>query len=145
MKKILLTKHFSEEELRKENDEHYRFDAFDFIQIEALNWNKIKPNIDLRTSNYILSSIRSAQLIKDLKGFPIFYVVGEKSEKYLKNAGHHVAFSANYATELVKFIEENLKEKTIFNFFCSQIRRDTIPDSLRNLDMKSMKSFVITH
>lgn len=133
MKKILFTKYFPKAELYNCLGEKYCIHTEDFINIEPKSWNDIKQGIDIRTSNYILSSIRSASLIKNLNGFPIFYVVGEKSEAHLKESGYYVAFMAEYATDLVKFIKENIKEKTTFNFFCSQIRRDTIPNGLRNL------------
>lgn len=133
MKKILFTKHFSIEELQKELDDNFIINSKDFIETESKNWKEIQQNINMNASNFIVSSIRSASLIQNLKEDSKFFVVGDKSKEFLQKSGYQVVYAAKYATELVDYIQNSFVEKNTFNFFCSQIRRDTIPDSLRKL------------
>ena len=133
MKRILFTKEFPVDELKTALGDGFQTESHDFIQTEENDWADIEQHIDTTSSNFIISSVRSARLIKDLPSFSQFYIVGEKSKEILEKAGYHVAHCALYAVELVDFINNNFKEKTSFNFLCSQIRRDTIPESLKSL------------
>lgn len=133
MKRILFTKEFSVDELKTALGDDFQFESHDFIQTKEYDWSQIEQEIDATSSNFIISSVRSARLIKDLSRSSQFYIVGEKSKEILEKAGYHVAHCALYAVELVDFIKNNFKEKTSFNFLCSQIRRDTIPESLKSL------------
>ena len=133
MIKILFTKYYPIEELQKELGENYLIESQDFIQSEDNDWQDIQKNIQWDSQNYIVSSVRSASLIKDIPQSANFYIVGELSKDVLEAAGHKVVYCAYYADELTEYIKNFIPDNTVFNFFCSQIRRDTIPDTLKEM------------
>lgn len=136
MKRVLFTKTFDNEFLQVYFGDSFQVEAYDFIEIEENPIDEIKAEIDDQVANAIVSSVRSARLIQDLPLSSSFYVVGEKSKEVLENAGLRVAHWTLYADDLVAYIQVNFKEKSSFNFFCSQIRRDTIPEALKAMGHK---------
>lgn len=133
MIKILFTKAFPIEKLNQKLGSKFFIESHDFIQTTENDWSDIQKQMLVDAPNYIISSSRTAKMIKGISKSANFYVVGEKSKDILENAGYNIAYSALYADELVQFIRKKFKEQSTFNFLCSQIRRDTIPESLKEM------------
>ena len=133
MKKILFTKYYPLAELQNELGNEFLIESQDFIITENNDWQEIEKNIDRNSQDYIVSSVRAANLIKNIAKPAKFYIVGEQSKILLEEAGQQVVYCGYYADELTEFIKNTFQEKTVFNFFCSQIRRDTIPETLKKM------------
>ncbi|MDO5656139.1 MAG: uroporphyrinogen-III synthase [Flavobacteriaceae bacterium] len=129
---ILFTKYFQPPYLDSEGKD-FDIESYDFIQTQIFDSEKVKTQIYPDCQHFILTSARSAKLISEFRLEGSFYCVGKTSEEILQNRGNNVIFTAPTAQELLNFIEINIKLPTYFTFFCSQIRRDTIPDGLKQL------------
>lgn len=133
MIKVLFTKKIAQQKLDKQLTENFQSDSFDFIQIEYLDLKKIKSEINSKTKLYIVSSIRAAKCAVKLGLNGTYYVVGEKSAELLRKNNYKVEHIALTAKDLVSFFDSNVKEVSSFNFLCSKIRGETIPNGLKKL------------
>lgn len=133
MFKVLLTKKIAQKKLDKLLPKSFQTDSFDFIKIEYLDFEKIKSEINPKTKLYIVSSIRAAKCAVKLGLNGTYYVVGEKSAEFLRKNNYKVEHISLTAKDFVSFFDSNVKEISSFNFLCSKIRGETIPNSLKNL------------
>ncbi|QAR31542.1 uroporphyrinogen-III synthase [Ornithobacterium rhinotracheale] len=128
MLKILLTKKLSPEVYQSALPKA-QVDSMDFISTEYFPDREILAKIENET-DFIVSSLKAAQwaIKNQIKGN--FYCVGEKSRNLLSK-NNPVLATAGYAEDLVQIIQEKYNQKR-FCFLCSDIRLDTIPDTLKS-------------
>lgn len=109
----------------------------DFITIRNNRIQKkfIKDPIEnvLFTSQNAVNAILS-NFSKDELQFKNIYCVGKRTKRLIENKIGKVVKSENSASKMAKFLLENLSSKEI-TFFCSNIRRDELPEILRNNDV----------
>lgn len=128
---ILFTKYYPKAFFAQHFGSQFHVVSLDFIQTEMTDLNEIKAQLKPNIQKYIVSSVRAAEYIKSFQLLGEFFCVGEKSAKILQNAEKTVTFSAKTASELVEFIQNNVSKPELFQFFCSSIRRDEIPNKLK--------------
>lgn len=116
-KQLLLNANFSVEEA-------------DFINVVNQSF-ELKSSNDylIFTSQNAVESVLENEKIAELKTKKCF-CVGEKTKAMLETNGFDVIASADYASELASVIC-NQHGKASFTFFCGNLRRDILPDSLR--------------
>jgi uroporphyrinogen-III synthase len=81
------------------------------------------------TSQNAVESVLENEKIPEIKTRKCF-CVGEKTKVMLEQNGFEVIVSSDYASELASIIC-NQYFKYSFTFFCGNLRRDILPDSLR--------------
>lgn len=137
MPKVLFTKYYSETIIQQNLSDFFEVEAVDFIQTEFVSIEKIQTQLHSGIQSFIVSSARAAKHIStfNLKGE--FYCVGQNATKILEGANKKVRLTLKDGKGLVKAIEEetlNLQLSTSnFLYFCSNIRRDEIPNGLKEL------------
>ena len=103
----------------------------DFISIEFNTFLTagVKDNLIFTSTNGFKSFLANEEAEKD-KNRKIF-CVGSKTEKVITEANFTVAACAEYAEALAQLIVENNSNET-FTFFSGSMRRDTLPETLKN-------------
>ncbi len=105
--------------------------AYDGIQI-----NFIPIVLDFNTDYFIITSKNSAKaLVQHINAHPQkeagykipVFCVGDKTAKFLKDAGFYVAAQTDYGDELATLLLENYATAH-FTFLAGNLRRDTIPE-----------------
>ena len=81
------------------------------------------------TSQNAVESVLQNEKIAEIKTRKCF-CVGEKTKALLEQNGFEVVVSSEYASELASIIC-NQYFKSSFTFFCGNLRRDILPDSLK--------------
>lgn len=102
----------------------------DFIQV--VNKPFVLESINeylIFTSQNAVESVLEHEKIAEIKTRKCF-CVGEKTRALLEQNGFEVIASSDYASELASIIC-NQYVKGSFTFFCGNLRRDILPDSLR--------------
>ncbi|OYQ38316.1 uroporphyrinogen III synthase [Flavobacterium cyanobacteriorum] len=89
-------------------------------------------NFIFTSSNAFKSFLASEEAMK-YAGRKIF-CVGSKTKEVIEQAGFKVEACEDYAEELAKVITESYREGT-FTFFSGSMRRDTLPEALKNADV----------
>lgn len=116
-KQLLLSANFSVEEADYIKVENKQF------EIETIN------DFLIFTSQNAVESVLAHKKIAEIKTRKCF-CVGEKTRALLEQNGFEVILSSDYASELASMIC-NQYFKSSFTFFCGNLRRDILPDSLR--------------
>lgn len=103
---------------------------YDFIKTEVL-----KFSTNFNADFIIFTSKNAVKSVKENENFNLFlqkkvFCVGKETKKLAENCGFEVIFCTNYAQELVEIISENYP-KNSFLFFCGNLRRETIPSTLK--------------
>ena len=133
MTKILFTKSYPNEWLASEFSHEFCIKSIDFISTETIDLELIKNKISHNSQNYIITSLRAAQHIQPLNLVGNFYCVGAKSAQiFLQNPQNKVQTFEN-GKDLISKIQKSEIRNQKFQYFCSNIRRDEIPDGLHNL------------
>jgi len=102
------------------------FVVYDAIRIELL---KISDAITIK--NAIFTSKNAIKAILNSKiTISNCFCVGENTKKLLEENGYKVVETAQNASELAKIIVKKYKME-LFYFFCGNLRRDELPDFLR--------------
>ncbi len=100
---------------------------------------KIVPNqaakFPANIEHAIITSQNSFKAIKDKTKIKKAYVVGEKTATLLKQAGVSVICWKHYAVDLLEEIIAKHQDAH-FYFPCSSIRRDTLPEGLKQNNIK---------
>lgn len=127
MKTILSTKILKPELISLFHSNQYKVLQHDFIHI-----NPIALKIDLEVKNIIITSKNALFALEKFnpKKFKIF-CVGFNTKKILESKGFIVLECAYNAKELSKIIIDKYN-KLDFIYLCSSIRRDFLPDTLKN-------------
>ena len=133
MKTILSTKILSLAQKERLLNAGISVVSYDAIKIEIASFK-----IDTSCQNLIFTSKNAVTAflqnigkvnIVDISQFRCF-CVGEKTASLLQENGLKVVEKANYSSELAEIIV-NLHKNDSFVFFCGNLRRDELPDRLR--------------
>lgn len=104
-----------------------------FIKTSSLTFEKPILNDYL-----IFTSKKAVKSVLKSKNKAVFskpcFCVGEKTKKKLLKNKFEVIECTDYAADLIKIIDAKYKSNT-FTFFCGNIRRNTIPDYLKQNDI----------
>ncbi|WP_333877556.1 uroporphyrinogen-III synthase [Flavobacterium sp.] len=109
---------------------NFSVDEADFIHIVSKPFHLENTNDYLIfTSQNAVESLLENEKVTELKTKKCF-CVGEKTKALLEANDFDVIASTDYASELASIIC-NQYGKSSFTFFCGNLRRDILPDSLR--------------
>ncbi|MGI9526902.1 MAG: uroporphyrinogen-III synthase [Weeksellaceae bacterium] len=133
MTSILFTKQYPEDQLQQAFSSSFVVDSYDFIESNLVDIHEIQQQIPTEANKFIVTSIRATKHIESLSLKGEFYVVGETSETYLKTQGKQVAWMAEDAASFLEKLKKSIQTKEKFVYFCSQIRKDKLPDGVRAL------------
>lgn len=131
-KRILSTKLLSEPQKKLLTDTNSILFEYDAIHIEYIDF-EAPENIQ----NAIFTSKNAAQALiysknkERLNTIENCYCVGKSTKLFLEENGQKVAKTTKYASELADFIINHHKNEA-FYFFCGNLRRDDIPERLKN-------------
>jgi len=113
-----------------------------FIQTKTICFTtpKLKDYL-IFTSKKAVKSVLKGQ-IKNVLTQPCF-CVGNKTKSYLEKNGFVVKETAAYAEDLIEIIDRKYK-KNSFNFFCGNIRKNTIPNFFQENKIENIETIVYT-
>jgi uroporphyrinogen-III synthase len=128
---ILSTKTLSSEQRQVFLDANIDLLEQDFIEIEnsVFELKNINENLIFSSQNAVLSLMEQADW-ENLKTKTVF-CVGIKSKELLEQNGFTVAVYMDYASELAEIITLIYKNES-FTFFSGNLRKETLPRSLKN-------------
>ncbi|MFY0481712.1 uroporphyrinogen-III synthase [Flavobacterium sp. PLA-1-15] len=109
----------------------------DFIKTESKPFeiNTINDNLIFTSQNAVHSVLENAQeLLTNLKEKNVF-CVGLKTKALLEENGFNVIANTGYASDLAEIIAL-IYGKESFTFFSGNLRRDTLPDFLKEANVK---------
>jgi uroporphyrinogen-III synthase len=128
--RLLSTKKLSENQKQLLLSANFAIEEADFInvvnryfEIETIN------DFLIFTSQNAVESVLENEKIAEIKTRKCF-CVGEKTKAFLEQNGFEVIVSSDYASELASIIC-NQYFKSSFTFFCGNLRRNILPDSLK--------------
>jgi len=127
--RILSTKKLSENQKQLLMSANFAVEEADFIDV--VNRHFEIENINdflIFTSQNAVESVLENEKIAEIKTRKCF-CVGEKTRALLEQNDFEVIVSSDYASELASIIC-NQYFKSSFTFFCGNLRRDILPDSL---------------
>ncbi len=106
------------------------FVAYDAIKIELLKIDKLPDvqNAIFTSKNAVKSILSSGTNISNC------FCVGENTKKLLEEKGQKVIEIAQNASDLAKIIVKKYKNES-FLFFCGNLRRNELPDLLKQYNM----------
>ncbi|RKS01151.1 MULTISPECIES: uroporphyrinogen-III synthase [unclassified Flavobacterium] len=127
--RILSTKKLSENQKQLLLSANFAVEEADFINVESKYFDIESVNDFLIfTSQNAVESVLENKKINEIKTRKCF-CVGEKTRTLLEQNDFEVIVSSDYASELASIIC-NQYFKSSFTFFCGNLRRDILPDSL---------------
>jgi uroporphyrinogen-III synthase len=132
---ILSTKTLSDEQRQVFIDANIDLLEQDFIAIENNNFelNNINQNLIFSSQNAVLSLIEESNW-ENLKTKNVF-CVGIKTKELLEQNEFSVAVYMDYASELAEIITL-IYNKESFTFFSGNLRKETLPQALKNAGIK---------
>ena len=128
--RLLSTKKLSDNQKQLLLSANFSVDEADFIKV--VNKPFVLESINeylIFTSQNAVESVLEHEKIAEIKTRKCF-CVGEKTKALLEQNGFEVIKSSDYASELASIIC-NQYVKSNFTFFCGNLRRDLLPDSLK--------------
>ena len=102
----------------------------DYNAIDKYPLEKTSTNVDFPVSAIVSSAYGTQLLLKQNPRFDRLYVVGKQSAKLLQSNDFQPNFTAENAAQLADFILRNHPKEKALHFFCSQQRRNELPDKL---------------
>lgn len=128
--RILSTKKLSENQKQLMLNANFLVQEKDFIEV-VNRFFEIETINDflIFTSQNAVESVLENKRIEEIKSRKCL-CVGQKTKALLEKNGFEVIVSSDYASELASIIC-NQYFKSSFTFFCGNLRRDILPDSLR--------------
>jgi uroporphyrinogen-III synthase len=128
--RLLSTKKLTDQQKRLLLNANFSVDEVDFIKVVNQTFHLKDLNYYLIfTSQNAVESVLENERIAEIKTKKCF-CVGDKTKALLEENGFEVVLSSDYASELASVIC-NQYAKASFTFFCGNLRRDILPDSLR--------------
>ncbi|WP_412464836.1 uroporphyrinogen-III synthase [Flavobacterium mekongense] len=128
--RILSTKKLTDYQKQLLLNANFSIDEADFIKVVDQSFHlKDLNDYLIFTSQNAVESVLENERIAEIKTKKSF-CVGDKTKAVLEENGFEVILSSDYASELASVIC-NQYGKTSFTFFCGNLRRDILPDSLR--------------
>ena len=132
---VLSTKTLSDEQRQVFIDANIDLLEQDFIEIEINNFelNNINQNLIFSSQNAVLSLIEQKdwQILTSKSTF----CVGIKTKELLEQNGFKVDVYMDYASELAEIITL-IYNKESFTFFSGNLRKETLPQALKNEGVK---------
>lgn len=123
--KVLSTKKLSPEHLESFKNNQINIETYDAISIKKLAFKHAG-----QIENAIVTSQNAAQILIDANTqIKNVFCVGEKTSVLLQKNNYNIVKTAKNASDLADFIVKNCKSDS-FTFFCSNIRRDDLPNLL---------------
>lgn len=140
--RVLSSKILQEDQRKILDNTGIRLSCFDAIQIKEIDFT-----LPDKLGHCIFTSQNSVRLFmtkvskKNITNIQA-YCVGIKTAEALKSHGISVIKQTNYAIELITYIIEKQADKH-FNFFCGILRREIIPNGLRqnNISYKEISLY----
>ncbi|WP_396194995.1 uroporphyrinogen-III synthase [Flavobacterium sp.] len=127
--RILSTKKLTDNQKQLLLSANFSVEDADFIKVANKQFTLSTINEYLIfTSQNAVESVLENERIAEIKTRKCF-CVGEKTKALLEQSGFEVIASSDYASELASIIC-NQYFKNSFTFFCGNLRRDILPDSL---------------
>ncbi|NNT70986.1 uroporphyrinogen-III synthase [Flavobacterium sp. IMCC34852] len=128
--RLLSTKKLSDNQKQLLLSANFAVEEADFIKVVNKSFHLKDINDYLIfTSQNAVESVLENERIAEIKTRKCF-CVGEKTRALLEQNGFEVIVSSDYASELASIIC-NQYLKSSFTFFCGNLRRDILPDSLQ--------------
>lgn len=128
--RILSTKKLTDYQKQLLLNANFSIDEADFIKVVDQSFHlKDLNDYLIFTSQNAVESVLENERIAEIKTKKSF-CVGDKTKAVLEENGFEVILSSDYASELASVIC-NQYGKASFTFFCGNLRRDILPDSLR--------------
>ena len=132
---ILSTKKLSGEQKQALTDANFEVIDTDFIQTQNKSFELKDLNENLIfTSQNAVHSILSHPKAEELKSKNVF-CVGLKTKILLSESGFNVVAYTGYASDLAEIITLIYRSET-FTFFSGNLRRDTLPQALKDAEVK---------
>lgn len=141
MIKILSTK-----KLTQSQRDHLIHGGFAFVEYDAIAINSIEFDSETSIKNVIIASKNAAhEVIKNKIQIARCFCVGIKTTTLLIKHGYEVAETFHSAIELAQKICSDYQDES-FTFFCSNIRRNELPDTLKenNIVLKEIPVYETT-
>jgi uroporphyrinogen-III synthase len=127
--RILSTKKLTDNQKQLLLSANFSVEDADFIKVANKQFTlSIINEYLIFTSQNAVESVLENERIAEIKTRKCF-CVGEKTKALLEQSGFEVIASSDYASELASIIC-NQYFKNSFTFFCGNLRRDILPDSL---------------
>ena len=127
--RLMSTKKLLESQKQLLLSANFAIEEADFINVVNRHFEiKIINDFLIFTSQNAVESVLENERIAEIKTRKCF-CVGEKTKALLEQSGFEVIASSDYASELASIIC-NQYFKNSFTFFCGNLRRDILPDSL---------------
>jgi uroporphyrinogen-III synthase len=142
MVQILATKKLSKALKKKFTNANLVLVEKKFIQTKTICFTT--PNLKdylIFTSKKAVKSVLKGR-IKNVLIQPCF-CVGNKTKSYLEKNGFVVKETTAYAEDLIEIIDRKYK-KNSFNFFCGNIRKNTIPNFFQENKIENIETIVYT-
>lgn len=128
--RILSTKKLTDYQKQLLLNANFSIDEADFIKVVDQSFHlKDLNDYLIFTSQNAVESVLENERIAEIKTKKSF-CVGDKTKAVLEENGFEVILSSDYASELASVIC-NQYGKASFTFFCGNLRRDILTDSLR--------------
>ena len=132
---ILSTKKLSGEQKQALTDADFEVIDTDFIQTQNKSFELKDLNENLIfTSQNAVHSILSHPKAEELKSKNVF-CVGLKTKILLSESGFNVVAYTGYASDLAEIITLIYRSES-FTFFSGNLRRETLPQALKDADVK---------
>lgn len=132
---ILSTKKLSDEQKQALTDANFEVIDTDFIQTQNKSFELKDLNENLIfTSQNAVHSILSHPKVAELKSKNVF-CVGLKTKILLSESGFNVVAYTGYASDLAEIITLIYRNES-FTFFSGNLRRETLPQALKDADVK---------
>jgi uroporphyrinogen-III synthase len=128
--KILSTKNLLPYQKQELIDANFSVIDEDFIETTSKDFklDKINENIIFTSQNSVKSILQHSK-VEDLKSKNVF-CVGIKTKDFLTENGFNVVVYTDYASDLAEIISLIYK-KEFFTFFSGNLRRDVLPNTLK--------------
>ncbi|MDO4729193.1 MAG: uroporphyrinogen-III synthase [Bacteroidota bacterium] len=131
---VLSTKQLTDQQTLFLEEAGFSVLSMDFIEIRFLDFSLKKiPSLLLFTSQNAVKSVVQSPFFKNIQHIPAI-CVGTKTKEVLQHHGVGVLDCTDYAEELSSILIANFSKKNIA-FFAGNIRRDTLPDAMRNYNI----------
>lgn len=116
-------------------DAGFEVEEFDFIKTENKSFEikDLNENLIFTSQNAVFSFLENPKS-KDLKHKNVF-CVGLKTKALLSDHGFNVVAYTGYASDLAEIITL-IYNKESFTFFSGNLRRDTLPNALKDAGIK---------
>lgn len=128
---ILSTKKLSESQKTLLENNVFSVASEDFIKTKNTDFKvEVDKDFLIFTSQNAVKSVLSHKNINQIKSKKCF-CVGKKTKQLLEQSGFDVVHFSDYAAELAPVICSQYN-KNSFIFFCGNLRRETLPEALKN-------------